>query len=230
MNTYICNQILYFVFSHHQVSLKPAALAATEAAGLIYSGLVAWDALFVTGGLGGALTKPGQGMDTGKRVCILGASGGVGSIAVQIAKAENAEVTATCSRDAVSMVEKLGADFIIDYTNSDSTEMLRTTGPYSLVLDCAGRGSETKYWTQIPCSFAQYITLSPPVLKNFDSHGLVLGSFKSIFNLVGSNAHSIVSNQALVKWPLFVPVQQGFEYLTNLVDNKKVSFFFQRVN
>lgn len=72
---------------------KPQKLDDTDAAAILYAGLTAWSGLFLSGQLGGitgATTSHGGGR--GKRVCILGASGGVGSIAVQIAKAEDAEV------------------------------------------------------------------------------------------------------------------------------------------
>lgn len=79
--------------SRHQVTHKPKQLDATDAAAVLYAGLTAWSGLFLSGqlgGLAGAMTSHGGGR--GKRVCILGATGGVGSIAVQIAKAEDAEV------------------------------------------------------------------------------------------------------------------------------------------
>lgn len=200
---------------------KPASLADIEAAGILYAGLTAWAGLFVTGGLGGisgALTSLGGGI--GKRICILGASGGVGSIAVQIAKSENVEVIATCSTDALPIVECLGADHVIDYTSPDSNEKLLSLGPYDIIFDCAGKGSD--YATQLPWKFGQYITLSSPLLKNFDEHGIGLGLFKNILNLVESNIKTLSSNRALVKWAYFVPAPQGIEYLKNLVDSKKV--------
>lgn len=204
---------------------KPASLADMDAASILYAGLTAWSGLFVTGGLGGlsgALTSLGGG--TGKRICILGASGGVGSFAVQIAKSENVEVIATCSTDALPIVECLGADHIIDYTSPDSTEQLLSHGPYDIILDCAGKGSE--YATQLPWKFGQYITFTTPLLKNFDEHGLGVGLFKNIFNLAENNIRTIANKQALVKWSYFVPAPQGIEYLRNLVDNKRVSLIF----
>lgn len=72
---------------------KPASLDVTEAAATLYAGLTAWSGLFVTGHLGGvtgALTSQGGGR--GKKICILGASGSVGNIALQIARAENLQV------------------------------------------------------------------------------------------------------------------------------------------
>lgn len=77
----------------YQVSHKPEKLNDSDAAAVLYAGLTAWSGLFLSGqlgGLAGAMTSQGGGR--GKRVCILGATGGVGSIAVQISKAEDAVV------------------------------------------------------------------------------------------------------------------------------------------
>lgn len=105
----------------------PAGLTMLEAAALPDAGMTALQGLRDVGGL-----RPGQA------VLINGASGGVGTSAVQIAKALGAEVTAVCSTRHVQTVLALGADRVIDYTATDFT---RDTARYDVMLDLVGNRS-----------------------------------------------------------------------------------------
>ena len=78
------------------------------------------------------------GLAPGQRVLINGASGGVGTYAVQIAKALGADVTAMCSTPNVEIARSLGADLVVDYRAEDIT---RRSERYDLVLDIAGTRS-----------------------------------------------------------------------------------------
>ena len=112
-----------------QLVLKPANLTFEQAAALPISGFAALQALRNTGGV-----QPGQ------QVVIIGASGGVGSYAVQLAKAFGAEVTGVCSTKSLDLVRSIGADHVIDYTQEDFT---RTGQRYDLILEMAGNRSLT---------------------------------------------------------------------------------------
>jgi NADPH:quinone reductase-like Zn-dependent oxidoreductase len=106
---------------------KPKGLSFEEAAAVPMAASTALQGLRDKGQL-----KPGQ------RVLINGASGGVGTFAVQIAKAFGAHVTAVCSTGNVDQARSLGADEVIDYTKEDFT---RRRQRYDLILDVASTGS-----------------------------------------------------------------------------------------
>jgi NADPH:quinone reductase-like Zn-dependent oxidoreductase len=103
---------------------KPAKLSFEQAAAVPVAGLTALQGLRDKGGI-----RPGR------RVLINGASGGVGTFAVQVAKAFGADVTGVCSPRNGDLVASLGADQVIDYTRQDFT---RTGRRYDLLLDVAG--------------------------------------------------------------------------------------------
>jgi NADPH:quinone reductase-like Zn-dependent oxidoreductase len=104
-----------------QLVAKPAGLTFEEAAAVPMSGLTALRALRDVAGV-----RPGQ------KVLITGAGGGIGSFAVQIAKAMGAEVTGVCSAGKLELVRSLGADHVIDYAREDFTQGDQR---YDLILD-----------------------------------------------------------------------------------------------
>jgi NADPH:quinone reductase-like Zn-dependent oxidoreductase len=102
----------------------PDGIGFAEAAALPVSGLTALQALRDAGRI-----------EAGQRVLVIGASGGVGSLAVQIAKAYGAEVTGVCSAVHLDAVRSAGADHVVDYRTEDVTDGRRQ---FDLVLDLAG--------------------------------------------------------------------------------------------
>jgi NADPH:quinone reductase-like Zn-dependent oxidoreductase len=117
----------YAIVRQDKVSPKPVNLTFEQAATVPTSGSTALQGLRDVGKL-----QPGQ------KVLIIGAAGGVGSFAVQIAKAFGAHVTGVCSTSKVDLVRSIGADEVIDYTVEDFAE---TGQRYDLILDVAGNRS-----------------------------------------------------------------------------------------
>jgi len=117
--------------SEDKVVLKPQNLSFEQAAAVPSAALTALL----------ALRNQGQ-LKEGQKVLINGASGGVGTFSVQIAKALGAEVTGVCSTRNVELVRSIGADHVFDYTKKDFTKSERR---YDLILDNVGSRSFSDY-------------------------------------------------------------------------------------
>jgi NADPH:quinone reductase-like Zn-dependent oxidoreductase len=117
----------YVCARESKLAPKPANIGFEQAAAVAISGLTALQGLRDTGKV-----QPGQ------HVLITGAGGGVGTFAVQLAKAFGAHVTGVCSTTKTDLVRSIGADDVIDYTREDFTDGKRR---FDLVLDFAGNRS-----------------------------------------------------------------------------------------
>lgn len=135
--------------------LKPDTISFEEAAAVPGAALAALQGLRDCGHI-----QPGQ------TVLINGASSGVGSFAVQIAKAFGAEVTAVCSTQKMDKVRSLGADHVLDYTQADVTQ---SSGDFDLILDAAAYRSVFNYFS---------------ILKPGGTYVLVGGSTARLFQIL----------------------------------------------
>jgi len=133
----------YASVSEDALALKPANLTFVQAASVPMAGLVALQAL-----------RDHGNVQAGQSVLINGASGGIGTFAVQIAKSLGAQVTGVCSTGNADMVRSIGADLVIDYTQKDFTQGGQR---YDFILDNVAnhplsdlRGALTPTGTLVP--------------------------------------------------------------------------------
>lgn len=205
----------FVVVSGNEVSLKPKSLTHTQAASLPYVALTAWSAINKVGGLNDKNC-------TGKRVLILGASGGVGTFAIQVMKAWGAHVTAVCSQDASELVRKLGADDVVDYKSGSVEEQLKSLKPFDFILDNVGGSTETwalnflKKW-----SGATYVTLVTPFLLNMDRLGIADGMLQTGVT-VGSKALKHFWQGVHYRWAFFMASGVYLDDIAKLVDEGKI--------
>jgi NADPH:quinone reductase-like Zn-dependent oxidoreductase len=125
--SYGCHAEYRTISEDGMIALKPANLSFEEAAALSFGGTTALGFL-----------RDKAGIKRGDKVLIVGASGGVGTAAVQIAKHFGAEVTGVCSTTNLGLVRSIGADEAIDYTKEDFTKNGET---YDIILDTTGTTS-----------------------------------------------------------------------------------------
>lgn len=189
----------YVCATESALVLKPTKNSFEEAATIPVSGLAALQGLRDYGKI-----QPGQ------KVLINGASGGVGSFAVQIAKALGAEVTGVCSTQKMDMVRSLGADQVIDYTQTDVTQ---NGERYDLILDAAAYRSVFDYL---------------PGLTTEGTYILVGGATERFFQVMFLGPWiSRISSQK-VKCLASKPNQEDLTILKDLMEAGKIVPFIDR--
>src|SRR3954463_8211526 len=120
----------YAVAWEQKICLKPASLTFEEAAVVPYGAYASWPAIHDHGRI-----------RTGESVLVIGATGAIGSFAVQLAKAVGADVTAVCGPRSVDEAKSLGADRVLDYTTEDFADEPHR---YDAVIDVFGRSSVSR--------------------------------------------------------------------------------------
>jgi len=152
----------YAVAPVSQVIEKPPGLSQFEAAALPIASLTAWQALFDTAAL-----------QSGQRILIHAAAGGVGHFAVQFAKWKQAHVIGTASAENSEFVRQLGADEVIDYRKSKFDEIVRNA---DVVLDTIGGETQERSWKVLKRGGILVSTVQPPSPEAAATHG-VRGAF-----------------------------------------------------
>lgn len=178
---------------------KPDNLTDAAASTVPVSGLAALQ----------ALRDVGQ-VQSGQRILIVGAAGGVGSFAIQMAKAFGAEVTGVCSSPKVQMVQQLGADHVIDYSQTDVTQ---PSQPYDLIVDAAAFRP-----------FSDYL----PALRPGGTYVMVGGSTPAFFRALLLGPWVGKRQQRQVKCLTSQPNQADLLTLKALVETGQITPFIDR--
>ncbi|HEY3368220.1 MAG TPA: NAD(P)-dependent alcohol dehydrogenase [Symbiobacteriaceae bacterium] len=183
----------YVCASENALVLKPANLSFEEAAAVPMAAVTALQ----------ALRDKGQ-IQSGQKVLINGASGGVGTFAVQIAKSFGAEVTGVCSTGKMEIVRSIGADQVIDYTKEDFTQ---TGQRYDLILAANGYRSISHYKRALSPK-GIYVMTGGSTAQMFQA--MLLGP---VMSMIGSNKMGSM---------LARPSQTDLAFIRELVEAGKV--------
>ena len=148
----------YIVVRESELALKPKSLHHVRAAAVPLAAVTAWQALFDTGQL-----KRGQ------RVLIHGGSGGVGHVAVQLAKWKGAHVLATASTKNQELLRELGVDEPIDYTKQKFEDVARDV---DIVLDTLGGETQERSWSVLKKGGVLLSLVQPPSVEKAKALGV----------------------------------------------------------
>ena len=164
------------------VAIKPANMTYEEAAAASLGGLTALTFL-----------RDRANIQSGQKVLIYGASGSIGTYAVQLAKYYGAEVTGVCSTTNLELVKSLGADKVIDYTKEDFTKSGQT---YDVIFDVVIKTSFSRCKSSLK-QRGLYLTTGWPLLQALWTS--MVGSKKIIFGIMSQNPENLIFLKELIE-------------------------------
>ncbi len=188
----------YACADENELAPKPANLSFEAAAAVPVAAITALQGLRDTGQI-----QPGQ------QVLIHGASGGVGTFAVQMAKSFGAEVTAVCSTRNVDMVRSLGADQVIDYTQTDFTKNGET---YDVIFDVVGKSSFSRSVRSLTLN-GRYLLANPRRSQKIRGRWISRSSSKQVIPWAARTASENI---------------EDFKFLTELIEAGKIQSVIDR--
>ena len=190
----------FAVFGKISLALKPTNLSYEEAAAVPMAGFTAIQAL-----------RDKAGVKAGQRVLIVGASGGVGTFAVQIAKAFGANVIGVCSTGNVEMVKSIGADRVIDYTKED---FFSGVDKYDVIVQTAGNYTLKQLRAALETNGTLVQAGDSSGVKAVFGMGIVFGMLKTL----------AISKFSKQKMPAFLAKRSKADLiaLTDLIESGKV--------
>jgi NADPH:quinone reductase-like Zn-dependent oxidoreductase len=188
----------YAVATDGEASLKPKSLTYIEAAAVPLAALTAWQALIDSAKL-----------HAGQTVLIHGGSGGVGSFAIQIAKARGAKVIATASTPNQDLLKQLGADVSIDYTTTKFEEVAKDV---DVVLDSVGKDTLARSYSVVKKGGFIATLVAQPDQAELDKHGIRGASIS-----VKPNANELAEITKLIEEKKIKPVVSQSLPLTEAV-------------
>jgi NADPH:quinone reductase-like Zn-dependent oxidoreductase len=186
------------------ITAKPANLTFTQAAAVPLAGVTALQGLRDKGKV-----QPGQ------QVLIIGASGGVGTFAVQLARAFGADVTGVCSTKNVDLVRSIGANQVIDYTQEDFTNTGRR---YELIFQVAGTRSPSECRRALTPNGTLVLCSGPGAAPVRGERARWLGP---VPRMIRALAVSRFGNQKMVAWTA-KPTKKDLAHLKELIEGGKV--------
>jgi NADPH:quinone reductase-like Zn-dependent oxidoreductase len=173
-----------------EIANKPVTISHNEAASLHLAGITAWEALITTAQL-----------SAGQKVLIHAGSGGVGSLAIQLAKSRGAYVIATTSGKNRALVESLGADEVIDYTIQNFAEILHDI---DVVFDTMGGDIQESSWSVLKKGGILVSIVSPPSDTKASERGV-----RGAFIFIEPNAYILEQIAELVDQGKLRPIIGG---------------------
>ncbi|XP_046365433.2 reticulon-4-interacting protein 1 homolog, mitochondrial-like [Haliotis rufescens] len=210
------------VTSQKEISKKPKTLDHLEAASIPYVAVTSWTALCEVGELK-------ESSVAGKRILVHAGSGGIGTFSIQLLSSWGADVTTTCSTDAVEFVTSLGANTVIDYKTQDVQAELQKLDKFDVVLDTLG-GETPNFSLDLLTKYknAKYISLVTPFLRNADAYGLVKGSVKTAVDIFKDVTGGFKDGRSY-RWAVFVPNGRALRKVAEMVDNSDIKPVVEKV-